>query len=123
MRERHVCAYCGMPADSVDHLVPQSLVETARLSGNPDWVRDICRVRILTVEACRQCNGVLGNRIFPTLEDRKRAVKRYLRRKYRRLLKAPPWEDDELEEMGLGLRGYIARQQAERETAQARVQF
>jgi hypothetical protein len=105
------CHYCGMPADTVDHVVPQSLQSTARLAGHPEWIKEMVRARLQTVACCQQCNSVLGNRIFPTVADRRLAVKRYLRRKYQRLLEAKPWTPVELEQLNGRLREYVEQRQ------------
>lgn len=105
------CKYCGMPADTVDHVVPQSLAEKARLSGNPDWASDIVRARIQTVSCCHDCNNALGDRVFPTVQDRKLAIKRRLRRKFKRLLDSPNWTEEELAELDEHLRGFVLRRQ------------
>lgn len=47
-RDRQVCAYCGGPADTVDHLVPQSR------GGKNTWLN--------TVAACTRCNHRKANR-------------------------------------------------------------
>ena len=47
-RDAHRCAYCGTPADTVDHLLPQS-------RGGPNtWLN--------TVAACTHCNNLKANR-------------------------------------------------------------
>jgi 5-methylcytosine-specific restriction endonuclease McrA len=47
-RDHHLCAYCSGPADTVDHLLPQS-----RGGGNT-WLN--------TVAACTRCNNRKANR-------------------------------------------------------------
>ncbi|KPJ65916.1 MAG: hypothetical protein AMJ43_09700 [Coxiella sp. DG_40] len=43
-----ICAYCGEPADTDDHVVPKQLYpESVRKAG----------VQLLTVPACKRCNG------------------------------------------------------------------
>lgn len=117
------CRYCGMPADSIDHVIPQSLVSAARCSGHPEWAREIVKARIETVPSCRQCNAVLGDRVFPTVADRKAAVKAYLRRKYRKLLSAPAWTPEQSGVLGPRLRQFVQNQQAIREEVEARLRW
>jgi 5-methylcytosine-specific restriction endonuclease McrA len=50
-RDRHTCAYCGGPADTVDHLLPQSR------GGRNSWPN--------TVAACTRCNHRKANRTPP----------------------------------------------------------
>lgn len=47
-RDRRRCAYCGAPARTIDHLLPQSR------GGGWTWLN--------TVAACHGCNGRKGNR-------------------------------------------------------------
>jgi 5-methylcytosine-specific restriction endonuclease McrA len=47
-RDKHVCAYCGDVASTVDHLLPQSR------GGTNSWLN--------TVAACTRCNHRKGNR-------------------------------------------------------------
>jgi hypothetical protein len=110
------CRYCGTPATSVDHVVPQSLLQSQRLATGCeiDW-RQMIHARVLTVPCCHECNSVLGNRVYPTIEDRRAAIKRRLRRKHARLLAAPRWEPEDVDALGPGMRGYVARCQAQRE--------
>ena len=47
-RDHHRCAYCGAPAETVDHLMPQSR------GGQNTWLN--------TVAACLRCNNRKANR-------------------------------------------------------------
>ncbi|TNM50187.1 HNH endonuclease [Nocardioides albidus] len=47
-RDRHRCAYCGSPATTIDHVLPQSR------GGGWTWLN--------TVAACGACNGRKGSR-------------------------------------------------------------
>ncbi len=49
-RDSYVCAYCGKKADSIDHIIPQSL--------RPDLSRDWLNC----VSACTPCNNKKRNR-------------------------------------------------------------
>ena len=51
-RDGHECAYCGEPADSVDHVV-------SRASGGDMWDPDNL------VACCRRCNSKFGDRPKP----------------------------------------------------------
>jgi len=80
-RDRHICAYCGNHADTVDHIVPRAL------GGKNTWEN--------VVAACRRCNSKKGQRTLDELgwtlghtPYRPRGVSAYL-------LKIPPepaWE-------------------------------
>lgn len=65
------CTYCGVAADTRDHVIPRSYLRT---TGKPNWKRD------LWVYACRQCNSTLGSLMYITVQDRAM----YLLDRYRR---------------------------------------
>jgi len=50
------CTYCDGIADVIDHVIPRSF----RLDDSEENL----------VAACRQCNGILGHKIFDSLEDK-----------------------------------------------------
>lgn len=92
------CTYCGLPADSVDHVVPRHLLERADAAGL-DLFR-VFRMQRWTVPACRECNSIIGARIFKTLAERRAAAHKGIRKKYAALLRIPDWSEDDLAEMG-----------------------
>jgi 5-methylcytosine-specific restriction endonuclease McrA len=47
-RDHHICAYCGGPADTVDHVLPRSR------GGGDTWFN--------LVAACQTCNGLKDDR-------------------------------------------------------------
>lgn len=49
-RDRGLCAYCGEPADTVDHVVPRSR------GGRHEWTN--------VVAACRRCNHRKADRLL-----------------------------------------------------------
>lgn len=95
------CYYCGEPAGTVDHVVPQSMLETLRAMGDQAVTDVLVRFGLrLTVPACLECNVVLGNSYQDTLGKRKAELKRRLRKRYARLLRTPDWTDRELSQLG-----------------------
>lgn len=65
---RH-CAYCGDLATTRDHLIPRSYL---RNTGKPHWPTS------QWVPACQQCNSILYNKLFFTVQERAR----YLLKQY-----------------------------------------
>ena len=47
-RDRHICAYCGGRADTIDHVLPRCR------GGGDTWFN--------LVAACQSCNGLEGDR-------------------------------------------------------------
>lgn len=116
------CYYCGMPADSIDHVLPQSAVAKVANSGL-GIAESLTTAHTEYVHACRDCNGRLGKRIFQTLADRKRFIKTRLRRKYQSLLESPAWTEEELNNLGPELQRYVRQQQHLRYVVQARLRW
>jgi len=95
------CYYCGEPAGSVDHVVPQSMLETLRVMGDDAVSAILARHgRRMTVPCCQECNSVLSNKYFDTLEKRKRHLKMRMRQRYKSILRTPDWTDRELSQLG-----------------------
>lgn len=93
-----VCVYCGVFADSEDHVVPRHLLERAgELSVD---LSKVMRMQRWVVPACRECNTMIGGRLYPTLAERRAAAHAGIRRKYASYLRVPDWSDEELDEMG-----------------------
>ena len=96
-----VCYYCGEPAGAVDHVVPQSMLETLRIMGDDAVTAILARHgRRMTVPCCGECNSVLGNKYFDTLDERKQYLKRRMRQRYAKILRVPDWTDRELSQLG-----------------------
>ncbi len=91
------CEYCGMPADSIDHVPPQTVRPFMMESGLSK------RIQFVSVWACRECNCYLGAKALFTIEERKRFIKKVLRLKYKKYLKIPDWSDSELSRVGYTL--------------------
>lgn len=118
------CYYCGEPADTVDHARPQSLDRALRTMDVADRALVIGRQpRRDLVPACRDCNCVLGKLWFATLEERRNYVKRRLRERNARLLSAPVWEQDEIEELGPTLKTTIVSQQRRKAAVERRLRW
>jgi hypothetical protein len=97
-----VCYYCGVPADSKDHVTPRALKS---MIGNE--IENPVRSTAFTVSSCRECNSALNCGVYETLTDRKFAAKEHIRKKYGKYLKIPEWTEDELAELGHSLRSHV----------------
>lgn len=63
-----VCIYCGMSADSIDHVPPRHL--RAQLAEI-----ELLALGTKEVDACRECNSALGRRPLLTITERRRYIK------------------------------------------------
>ena len=96
------CIYCGVPAETIDHIPPRAYREQVRIAGLS------ARYPEIEVDACRECNCLLGARALWTVAVRKQFIKRSLRRRYRKYLLIPDWsKDDLIEYQGARLTVYI----------------
>lgn len=94
----YVCAYCGEPADNVEHTVPIWFTE-----GNTELIR---RYKFLKVWSCCLCNKFAGKKVDSTFIQRRRRIAAKLRKKYRKVLGTADWTPEELAELGPNLQAY-----------------
>ena len=104
-----ICVYCGVIADTEDHLLPRT------------WTGDAVRKHVITIPACRQCNSTINDRYLPSITARRNEAHRYIARKYRKVLKIPAWSDTELRKLGKTLRSSVERGLHEQKLARARL--
>lgn len=97
------CYYCGVIADTKDHVPPLSVRSRLITLGIDRWT-------FVEVPACRECNNALGARSLFTLTERKRYMKAWLLRRYKRYLNLPEWTDAELGRMGPTLQSHVLQQ-------------
>lgn len=57
--------------------------------------------------ACLECNILAGARVFQTVGDKRRYVQSKIRQKYARVLAAPSWTDEEIDDLGFTLRTHV----------------
>jgi hypothetical protein len=102
------CFYCGLPADTIDHVVPQSLLQAVRDSGEEGLIAAIDeRHRRMTVRACHECNSLAGGKYHQRLDERAEYIRKRLAERYRKALAMPDWADTELMGLSERLRNYV----------------
>ena len=89
---KHHCAYCGIPSDTIDHTIPVSFINRKPIAAR--------LINLMKVSACRECNIFASDFLHETFIDRRYEIARKIVKKYRKIIKTPPWSDDELNEMG-----------------------
>lgn len=112
------CYYCGDPSTTVDHAFPVSALVSYLDSG-----RDLPNQCMYLVPACRECNGILSSKVFKNMSDRCRHVKERLKKRYKHVFKAIAWSDEELEELGSGLKAFIVAKEEEHRRLKRRVNY
>ncbi len=121
--ESNYCYYCGMPADTIDHAVPQSILRMIDRIADPDIYRRMILRRRLTVPCCNECNSVIGPKYQKSLEERKKFLKSKLKRRYKKLLAMPDWTEREISEMGDHMRDYIRDAQRLKDNIVSRIHW
>jgi hypothetical protein len=101
------CYYCGdyLSENGVgDHVPPISWAFALGYS----YMVENESAPFLIVPCCKDCNVILGNKKYFTLRQRKSYIAEYLRSKYRSIRAIKEWEDEEIDELGDGLRNFIS---------------
>ena len=98
------CIYCGELAGTWEHFPPKSY-----------------SLRGLVMPACQECNAFAGTDYPLDFSKRAELVKDKLRKKYRKNLKSIPWDDEEVSEIGRGLRRSIEIWRKQRKIAEQRI--
>lgn len=112
------CTYCGSwDGDTADHLVPCTNTAVARPRG-----KSFKASHGETVPACRECNGLLGTVQLFTVQQRAAFLLGAYQPRYKKLLKTPDWDADDLEDMGpsmksLILQSHVAKAEVQRKLA------
>ena len=101
------CYYCGEFSTQIDHCPPIAHVEDHTIT---DW--KLMNVDFLTVRCCGECNRMLGDKAFYTVEERLNFLERQLTKEYEKALTL--WTDEELEEMSPQFRKSIIAKQQEK---------
>ena len=89
------CAYCGVFADTVDHVIPVSFLYSTERKNNLPHHKRIGNIVI----ACNECNILASNKVFPTFEAKKFYILGKVEERYKHLIKSPDWSDKEIEEL------------------------
>ena len=96
------CTYCGLESCGYDHIPPLSYF--CNLT-----IEEISKEKCIMVPCCRECNTALTNKVFRRIVDRRRIVKEFLRKKYRKYINMPHWDEDELADMDKSFADEIRR--------------
>ena len=83
------CTYCGVQwGETRDHVTPVSFTHFSRTFDGTK-----------TVPCCKECNALLGNRMFVSVPTRAAYLAGRLKEKNKKLLRIPDWSEEDLEEM------------------------
>jgi hypothetical protein len=122
--EANACYYCGLPADTVDHVIPKTIIGAVQRSGDEILADAIAnKSRRLTVPACRECNGLAGWKYHETLSERTEYVRGRLAQKHRKALATPDWTPRELFGLSAALRRRVIASLWERDLTRRRLRY
>lgn len=110
------CVYCGEVANSRDHFIPRAFQQRIEQLG---WAK---KGRLI-VPACIECNSTAGSKVFRTITEKRAYIHGQYRRKYRKLLEAPVWTNEEIAELGPVLRSHVVAATQAVEIVKARLRW
>ena len=100
-----ICVYCGELAHGIDHVPPLThAIRMLEISKE-----ELLATALKRVPCCQECNSLAGAVYHATLSERRAYIRKRLTKKYKSLLAAPLWDEDELSDMGFHLQGRIRR--------------
>lgn len=104
------CFYCSSPRNAYDHIPP--LKDVAE-HGSKSLKK--IGVKFLLVPVCSVCNGALGAKPLWYLDERFDFVLKHSEKALDKF--GSGWSDDEKEELGHGLKGYVTESEKRRKEA------
>ena len=110
-----VCTYCSAYADTIDHVLP--ICHTAHLKETGiEPPKDL----LLLVPSCKECNSLLGPKVFKSLKAKKAFLLKRYRQRYSAILNQPELEDDDY---GPSLLAMLKTLESKRQNIMDRVSF
>ena len=110
---RYDCVYCGMPCDTKDHVSPVSRDYTSRKHAPTNQKN--------TIPSCRECNNLLGARLFLTVGDRASYLFSVYKTRLDKILSMPSWSKEELKSLKGRMRQYVKNSLKKKESAKSRI--
>jgi hypothetical protein len=110
-----ICTYCGDIADTLDHVIPHSYTRKSAKEKRK-YAREHC------VPCCRECNSLLGNKLFCTVWARAEYLKKKYEKRYKKILSLPDWQVEDMDDMGHNMRQIIESSQRDKVDTLRRVQ-
>ena len=110
------CTYCGIPASTLDHVPPISW----SASANEDAKKEM---NFYKIPSCDECNSALSNlRLFSVME-RIHHVHTWLKKKYKKALRMPYWDEDELKELSSTMIAEVRKAEKQSAWVKSRIMY
>lgn len=108
------CVYCGVLADTMDHVPPIS------------WCQSFDKKVLEThnffkVPCCNECNNFLNNMPLFSVRERLKEVRKRIKKKYKKVLSMPKWDEEELQELSKEFADHIRQQSIKSELTKERI--
>ena len=110
---RYDCVYCGMPCDTRDHVSPVSRDYVSR-KNSPTNQKN-------TVPSCRECNNLLGDKLFLTIGDRASYLFSVYKTRLDKILRMPSWSKEELKSLKGRMKQYVKNSLKIKESAKCKM--
>jgi hypothetical protein len=112
------CAYCGEHSEHEEHLVPYSFIRRHNSANNQQegwwtWI----------LPSCSECNYIASNQVFVSVQLKRSYIRERLRAKYSDAFVEGEWTDEEIDDLGPGLRQFVMASQARNAIARDRVSY
>lgn len=115
------CVYCGQIATCLDHVFPLSVASLLNL--NYGSVRKELFQGLNKVPCCYECNTLIVDFPFVSIAEKRKAIQKLLKKRYKSILKAKYWNEDELFGMSKNLKESIKQSYQNRRVMEQRVNW
>jgi hypothetical protein len=113
------CCYCGDPAEADEHVFPQAAFKKLGEMACKLIPDDLLQI----VPACHECNGLAGDKVFQSFEEKRLYIKSRIGQRYHEALSFPHWDTEDLDALHGALRQWIATGQGVRDLVFERLRF
>ena len=121
------CFYCGVKSESIDHFIPIAFLENIRsfidIADTDEDIREKVINNQVLIPACRECNSLASDGIFNTPNQKKAYIKAKFRKRYRKILEIPYWEESEMVELGYILQNHVRNGEDLKKLIQRRIMW
>ena len=109
------CSYCNyLFAETLDHVIPHSYT-SVHDKRNYD--------RSKVVPCCKECNTILGNKMYTTISERGAYLHIRYKQKYKKLLSLPDWSKKELKQIKGNLKKKIIFNLNNKEKIELKIEY
>lgn len=112
------CIYCGVESNTWDHVPPLHVVDLLKSTSALEEFE-----KLEKFPCCNECNSVLGPENIINVQKRRAFVISKYRKKYKKWLKIPKWDDEDFEDMNPQFVEFIKKSSEYAEWIKKRISF